>query len=355
VARITFGNILELAWRLVVLVIAIGIVAIVTNRWNRWEGDPGWVTTDDAYLQADLTPIASKVPGYIRAVPVEDYQRVTAGQVLAEIVDDDYRATVAQAAAGVASAEAQTAALDAQRDLQQANIQAARAVVAATAAELDQNTRDLARQRKLLATGSSSKEATEKLETVRAQLTAQLAGNKAQAEAASRQLGVLVAQRAQAAAAVLAQRANLQLARINLGYTRIVAPQDGVISLRQVRPGQYVSVGSQITTLTPLPHVWIIANYKETQLTHMMVGNRAEVTVDTFPGRTLKGHVLAFSPGAGSVFALLPPDNATGNFTKVVQRLSVKIAIDDAAGLADRLAPGMSVVVKVDAEDGVKP
>jgi membrane fusion protein (multidrug efflux system) len=353
-ARITLGGVLEIVWRAVVLLVAAGIVVVVTTWWNRWEGDPGWVTTDDAYLQADLTPIASKVSGYVRAVPVQDYQRVTAGQVLAEIVDDDYRATVAEAEAGVASASAQVAALDAQRALQQANILAARAVVAATSAALDQNIRDLARQRKLLATGSSSKEASEKLETTRAQLTAQLAGNRAQAEAASRQLGVLVAERAQAAAAVMAQQAGLLLARINLGYTRIVAPQDGVISQRQVRVGQYVSIGSQITTLTPLPHVWIIANYKETQLTHMTVGNRAEITVDTFPGRVLKGHVQAFSPGAGSVFALLPPDNAIGNFTKVVQRIAVKIVIDDTDGLTDRLAPGMSVVVKVDAQDGGK-
>jgi membrane fusion protein (multidrug efflux system) len=216
---------------------------------------------------------------------------------------------------------------------------------------LEQNTRDLARQHRLLQSGSSSTEAAEKLDTLRAQLTAQLAQNRAQAEAASRQLGVLAAQQAQADAAIAAQRANLQIAALNLGYTRIVAPQDGVVGQRQVRPGQYVGIGTQIITLTPLPHVWVIANYKETQLTHMRVGQKAEITVDTFPGRRLRGHVLALAPASGSQYALLPPDNATGNFTKVVQRIAVKIAIDDADGLTDRLVPGMSVEARVDARD----
>ncbi|MDE2450499.1 MAG: HlyD family secretion protein, partial [Gammaproteobacteria bacterium] len=137
----------------------------------------------------------------------------------------------------------------------------------------------------------------------------------------------------------------------NLAYTTITAPQDGVLGQRQVKPGELVGVGTQITTLTPLPHVWVIANYKETQVTHMAVGQRAEVTVDTFPGHRLRGHVQSFAPASGAVFALLPPDNATGNFTKVVQRVSVKIVIDDADGLADRLLPGMSVIARVYATD----
>jgi membrane fusion protein (multidrug efflux system) len=225
-------------------------------------------------------------------------------------------------------------------------------VVAATVASLDQSHRDLARQAKLLATGSSSTETGEKLQTTHDQLVAQLAQNRAQVQVASRQLAVFGAQEQQSEAAVAAARAALQFAQINLGYTRIVAPQDGVVAQRQVKPGQYVGVGSQITSLTPLPHVWVIANYKETQLTHMGVGNRAEVRVDAYPGRVLKGHVLAFSPGSGAVFALLPPDNATGNFTKVVQRVAVKIVIDDADGIADRIVPGLSVIARVDARDG---
>jgi membrane fusion protein (multidrug efflux system) len=214
---------------------------------------------------------------------------------------------------------------------------------------VEQNARDVARQRRLLETGSSSIEATEKLETTRAQLTAQLAQNRAQARAAERQLPVLSAQIDQSEAAIAAAKAALAVAQLNLSYTTITATQDGVIGARQVKPGQLIGVGSQITTLTPLPNVWVIANYKETQLTHMAVGQKAEITVDTFPGRTLRGHVLAFAPASGAEFALLPPDNATGNFTKIVQRIAVKILIDDPDGLADRLVPGMSVEARVDA------
>ena len=334
-------------WRAIVFLIAIGVLILITTRWNRWESNARRQTTDDAYLQADLTPVAAKVAGYVRSMPVQDFERVHAGQLLVQIVDDDYKATVDQLSAGVLAAAATVEALKAQRSLQGANVQAAKATIAATTANLDQNDRDLARQRKLLETGSSSTEATEKLQTTHAQLTAQLEQNRAQALAATRQLDVLAAQEAQAEATLAAQKANLEVAKINLGYTSIVAPQDGVIGQRQVKPGQFVPVGGQVTSLTPLPNVWVIANFKETQLTHMAAGQKAEIEVDTFPGRTLKGHVLAFAPGSGQQFSLLPPDNATGNFTKVVQRIAVKILIDDADGLTDRLRPGMSVVATV--------
>jgi membrane fusion protein (multidrug efflux system) len=342
----------EFTWRALVFIVAVGILIIVSTRWTRWQGGPGWQVTNDAYLQADLTPVAAKVAGYISALPIQDYQHVHGGEVLAQLVDSDYLAVVALGEANVQSAIAQAEALKAQRQLQDANVQAALAVVAATTVTLDQNARDLARQTRLLDTGSSSTEKSEKLDTTRAQLTAQLRQNRAQADSAVRQLAVLAAQHTQAEAAVAAQKANLQAALINLGYTKIVAPQDGVIGQRQVKPGQFVGVGTQITTLTPLPNIWVIANYKETQLTHMAVGQEAEITVDTFPGHTLRGHVLAFAPASGAQFALLPPDNATGNFTKVVQRIAVKIAIDNADGLGERLISGMSVEAKVNARDG---
>jgi membrane fusion protein (multidrug efflux system) len=340
-------------WRVIVFLLAVGALIIITTRWNRWESNARMQTTDDAYLQSDFTPIAAKVSGYVRAMPVQDFERVKEGQLIVQIVDDDYRATVDQLTAAVNAAGATIEALKAQRTLQGANVEAAKATIAATTANVEQNERDLARQHRLLETGSSSTEAAEKLQTTRAQLAAQLNQNRAQEQAAARQLQVLAAQQAQAEANLAAQKANLELARINLGYTRIVAPQDGVIGQRQVKPGQFVPVGGQVTALIPLPNVWVIANYKETQLTHMAVGEKAEIRVDTFPGRVLKGHVIAFAPGSGQQFSLLPPDNATGNFTKVVQRVAVKILIDDADGLADRLRPGMSTVVTVATrEDG---
>ena len=334
-------------WRAAIFVIALGLLVLITTRWNNWQSNATWQSTDDAYLQSDLTPIAARIPGYVRSMPVEDFQRVRSGQLLAEIVDDDYKASVAQLTAAVAAASAQIEALRAQRELQRAAIDSARAAVASSAANLEQNARDIKRQQQLLTTGSSSTEAAEKLQTSHAQLRGQLEQSRAQALAAQRQLPVLAAQESQAGATLAAQQANLEIARINLGYTRIRAPADGVIGQRQIKPGQFVGVGGQITTLTPLPLVWVIANYKETQLRHMSVGDAADIRVDTFPGHALRGHVIAFSPGAGSQFALLPPDNATGNFTKVVQRVAVKIAIDNADGLADRLRPGMSVIARV--------
>jgi membrane fusion protein, multidrug efflux system len=351
---IDWNRVFEFAWRILIFIVAVGIIIVVSTNWTRWEGGAGWQATNDAYLQADLTPIAAKVAGYVRELPIQDFEHVHKGQVLAQLVDDDYRAAAAQVEAGVATAEAQARALKAQHALQLANVEAAHAVVAFATASFEQNGRDLTRQRRLLETGSSSTEASEKLATAHAQLQAQLMQNRALALAAERQLSVLEAQIAQSEATIAAQRAALDAAKLNVGYTTITATQDGVIGQRQVKPGQLVGVGSQITTLTPLPNVWVIANYKETQLTHMAVGQKAEITVDTFPGHQLRGHVLAFSPASGAVFALLPPDNATGNFTKIVQRIAVKIVIDDADGLADRLVPGMSVEAKVNARDGAR-
>jgi membrane fusion protein, multidrug efflux system len=348
---VDWNRVFEFAWRILIFIVAIGIIIVVSTNWTRWEGGAGWQTTNDAYLQADLTPISAKVTGYLRELPIQDFEHVRKGQVLAQLVDDDYRAAAAQAEAGVATAMAQAQALEAQHALQLANVQAAHAVVASTTASFQQSDRDLARQRRLLETGSSSTEASEKLTTTHAQLEAQLMQNRAQALAAERQLKVLEAQIVQSEAAIAAQRAALGAAKLNVGYTTITATQDGVIGQRQVKPGQLVGVGSQITTLTPLPNIWVIANYKETQLTHMAVGQKAEISVDTFPGHRLHGHVLAFAPASGAVFALLPPDNATGNFTKIVQRIAVKIVIDDADGLIDRLVPGMSVEAKVNARD----
>jgi membrane fusion protein (multidrug efflux system) len=346
IKNVDWNRIAEFAWRILVLVVAVAVILVVSRNWTRWEGGPGWQRTNDAYLQADLTPIIAKVGGYLRSLPVQDFQRVHAGEVLAQLVDDDYRAAVVQAEATVAADEAQSGVLKAQHELQRANIDAARAAVASTEAAQLQNERDLTRQRSLLETGSSS--------TLHAQLVAQLAQNRAQALAAQRQLSVLDSQLAQSEAATAGARAALATAKLNLSYTTIIAPQDGVIAQRAVKPGQMIGVGTQITTLSPLPHVWVIANYKETQLTHVAVGQKVDISVDTFPGHVLHGHVQSFAPASGASFALLPPDNATGNFTKIVQRIAVKILIDDTDGLTERLLPGMSVETSIDARDGAR-
>jgi membrane fusion protein (multidrug efflux system) len=334
-------------WRLGALLAAGLIVWLFATRWSRWEG--AWLhqTTDDAYLTSDITPISAKVPGYVRQVPVQDFAHVRAGQVIAQLVDDDYRASVAEAEAAVALSEAQVNTLTSQILLQTANIRAAGAQLAATRASLDQSRRDLRRAQQLLASGSGTTETRERTATTVAQLVAEEGQREAQLQAAQRQQAVFAAQLQQARATVQERRASLELARINLGYTVIRAPTDGVIAQRQAFAGQYLAVGGQVTTLTALPHVWIIANYRETQLTHVRVGQEATFTVDTYPGHTLRGHVNALSPSSGAQLALLPPDNATGNFTKIVQRFAVKIVIDDADGLADRLLPGMSVIATI--------
>jgi membrane fusion protein (multidrug efflux system) len=334
--------------RVAVVAFAIASVWLVANEWTAWTGDAREQVTEDAYLQTDITPISAKVPAYVRTMPVRDYQSVKAGDVLAELVDDDYRAQVAQAEADVASAAATVLALAAQRRLQEANIAAAEAVVAATKASLDRNVREARRQHTLEESGSGTAQTVDQTDTIAVQTSAQLAQNKAQLLAARHQNDVLDAQSQQAEAALKSRKAALDLARINLSYTRITAPADGMLGLRLVHPGQYLSVGQQLVQLVALPNVWVIANYKETQLQRLALGQQAEIRVDTFPGAVLHGHVDSYSPASGSQFALLPPDNATGNFTKVVQRIAVKIVIDDPAGYGARLRPGMSVVAAID-------
>ena len=335
-------------WRLIIFVFAIGVLVTIATRWESWSTEARTQSTDDAYLQSDFTPVAAHVAGYVRDMPVQDFDRVKKGQLLVQLEDDDYRAQVDALAAAVQAADAQIATTRAQRALQDANVASAQAALGVISANLDQNQRDLARQQRLQSTGSSSAEAGEKLRTTNQTLLAQEAQARAQVEAAHRQLSVLDAQRAQAEAARAEKQASLALARVNLAYTRIVAPDDGVIGQRQVKPGQFVPAGGQVTALVPLPRVWVMANFKETQLTRMRLGAKARIRIDTYPGRKLSGHVIGFAPGSGAQFALLPPDNATGNFTKVVQRVAVKIAIDSDDGLGDLLRPGLSVVATVD-------
>jgi membrane fusion protein (multidrug efflux system) len=337
-----------LVWRLAAFILALALVFLVATRWNAWTGAAGVQSTDDAYLQADLTPLNARVAGYVKAVPVADYASVRAGEVVAELVDDDYRAQVAQAQAAVDSARAQIGTLEAQAELQEATLRSARATVRSARATLVQNRRDAARQRTLLQSGAGSTQSSERADTTSEQAAASLDQAQAQADVAERQLHVLAAQITQAKATLEGQEAALALARINLDRTRIVAPVSGVLGARQVRPGQFVAVGGQVNTLTPLPNVWVVANYKETQLAHVRVGQPATISIDTFPDVTFRGRVVGLAPASGSQFALLPPDNATGNFTKIVQRIAIKITLDDVGAFQGRLRPGMSVTARID-------
>src|SRR5580692_458948 len=336
------------AIRLFILVLVGVLVVFVARDWNWWQGSAARQVTDDAYLQADLTPLAAKSPGYVRSVMVRDFQRVKAGDLLVEIVDDDYRAALDQAEASVDAASAAIENIERQKLLQQALIKQAEAAVQATEADLTRYRLEHNRQQTLLATRTGTDQLVEQAVDNEKRTEATLALNQAQVEQQRQQLKVLDSQQSQATASLKGQQAARDLAKIALGYTRIVAPVDGMVGQRQVRPGQYVSTGTQVIALIPLPNVWVIANYKETQMTRVRVGQPARVTVDAFPDAVLHGHVDSWSPASGAEFSLLPPDNATGNFTKVVQRIPVKIVLDRDSSLGDLLRPGMSVVATID-------
>lgn len=330
------------------LIAAALVTYLSITHWDSWVGSARYQRTDDAYIEADLTPIGARVAGYVRAVPAGDFERVRAGQLLVQIDDDDYRAAAAQADANVVVARTAIGNLEAQAALQKANIGAAGANVAAAEAVAARAAKAARRQHVLLTGGAGTEDAVEAADATNLSARADLERAAANRTAAQKQLLVLASEVVQAQAALRASQAGADLAAINLRHTRIIAPTDGVVGLRQVKPGQYLPVGGAVTTLAPLPLVWVIANYKETQLTRIRPGQPATITVDAYPGHKISGHVLAFAPASGSKFALLPPDNATGNFTKVVQRLAVKIVIDNPDELRDQLRPGLSVIADID-------
>jgi membrane fusion protein (multidrug efflux system) len=366
------------AWRrfvtpVLILIMAVAIVLTMTRNWNAWEGGRADQVTDDAFVRRDITPLGTKVAGIVREVSVRDYQQVRKGDALVRLEDDDYRAQVAQAAAAVDAARAALENNRRQRNLQDARIQrslagidqaqaqiaAARAGTDAVQADVSRTNAERIRQEALLATGSATRQRVESAVADAERFNAQLASREADlvqartllrsnelaVEAERRSQAVLQSQELQLAADLHAREAALAVAEVNLTYTRIAAPADGTVGERLVRPGQLVSPGTQVLSFVD-GTAWIQANFRETQLTNIRVGDAVDVRVDIYPGETIHGRVLEIAPASGSQFALLPPDNATGNFTRVVQRVPVKIALDDAA-LTARLRSGLSAIVTV--------
>ena len=424
--RISFKKLVPI----VVLLLAAGILLGITTGWNRFVGGGSTQRTDDAFLRADITPLSTRVSGTVAQVAVTDYQRVKAGDLLVQLKDDDFRAQVGQAEAGVAAAQAALENNAKQKELQssrimqaQAGVQAANAEILQAGATIEAARSDVAngqagvanaqakmpdtqatveaaqadaertllerkRQEALVELGSATKQKLEQvvadqerfaavvesrkaelaqtralvemrraeLSKARAQVSlrqaeeqrarAQLSSRAAELDAQIKQRAVLDAQEQQLQADLNAKQEALKVAQTNLDYTRIVAPTDGIVGERKVRIGQLVSPGTQVISLVDNT-IWVQANYEETQLTNVAKGDGAEITVDTFPGVTLRGHVEEIAPASGSQFALLPPDNATGNYTKIVQRIPVKIVLDARPELAERLRPGMSVIAKI--------
>ena len=415
---------------LFVLILAAVILCGIMGGWNRWVGGSGWQKTDDAILRADITPLSTRVSGTVAQVAVTDYQRVKAGDLLVQLKDDDFKAQVAQAEAGVLAAQAalennakqkelqnsrvsqaqaglqsanadinQTGAgIEAARadvvnaqagvDIAQAKIPDSQAVVDAASADAERTRLERQRQQALVDLGSATKQKLEQvvadqernaaiLDSRKAELTqtrslvdmrraelskaraqvhlrqaeqqrarAQRMSRSAEVDSQIKQIGVLDAQTKQLQADLYAKQEALKVAQTNLDYTRIVAPTDGIVGERKVRIGQLVSPGTQVISLVGNT-IWVQANYKETQLTNVSKGDAAEITVDTFPGVVFKGHVEEIAPASGSQFALLPPDNAAGNYTKIVQRIPVKIVLDPNPALAAKLRPGMSVIAEI--------
>ena len=413
-----------------VLLTAAAILFVIIVGWNSWVGGGGTQKTDDAFVRSDITPLSTKVSGTVQQVAVADYQRVKAGDLLVQLKDDDFKAQVGQAEAGVAAglaalennakqkeqqaakimqahaglegaqaglAQAKAAVEAAKADIAnaQANVDAAEAKIPdaeanidAAAADAEQSLLERRRQEALVNEDSATRQNLEQvvanqeklaaslksrkaelaqahasvesrqadLAKARAQLSlrraeqqramAQIASTSAELDAQKKQSAVLEAQESQLKADLDAKHGALQVAQTNLEYTRILAPTNGIVGEREVRVGQMVSPGTQVISLVDNT-IWVQANYKETQLRNVARGDEAEVTVDTFPGLVLRGHVEEISPASGSQFALLPPDNATGNYTKIVQRIPVKIVLDVDPAMAERLRPGMSVIAEI--------
>ncbi|HEY8997259.1 MAG TPA: HlyD family secretion protein [Edaphobacter sp.] len=358
----------------VILTLALILLLGITRSWSSWESNSADQKTDDATVRADVTPLSTRVSGTVRQVNVADYATVVKGQCLVEIEDSDYRAVLDQAKAGLAAAEAEYAGNQDSKRIQEqqiasvrtsvtqaeAALRAAKAGVVATEGDYVHANQEIERQQSLFSVKAATKQ---QVEAATANATRAAGGldarkaDAARAEAAYSQANVAVAaalaQRAALntrdeglRAQIDARKAAITAAEVNVAYTKICAPNDGTVGERHVRPGQLVAAGLQIIDLVSNAP-WIQANFKETQLHNIHPGDRVDVRIDSLPGQLFHGHVVQVAPASGSQFALIPPDNATGNYTKVVQRVPVKIALDPEEVKNARILPGLSAVVTV--------
>jgi membrane fusion protein, multidrug efflux system len=335
-------------------VVAIAGLAAARYGYDWWTAGRFIESTDDAYVGADVTVIAPKVAGLIAEVLVTDNQAVRAGDVLARIDDRDYRAVLARAEGAVAAARAALANVGATRRLQNAMIGQARAEVAAMAAEVSRAALDVARYRLLASSQFASAQRFQQADADHKKGVAAADKALAALDAAERQLEVIGTQEQQAEAALAEAIAERDLARVNLDDTVLRAPVDGTVGNRSARPGGFAAVGAALLAIVPAEGLWVDANFKETQLARLRPGQTVAISVDALPGRAIEGNVASVSPASGSVFSLLPADNATGNFTKIVQRLPVRIRVPLGVTGERLLRPGMSVVVSVDTRDQPK-
>ena len=367
----------------VVPVVTLGFAGLllymVSGKWTSWRGSATDQRTDDAYVRAEMTPLSTRISGMVQKVNVGDFEMVRAGQLLVQLKDDDYRAALEEARAALAGAQAEFENNQASKRIQDSRIHtaeigvaqaasavsAARAGIATTLPDVERTETERKRQESLFASKAATRQQLEQavadtdrfsgmLASRQADLERSLAAlesSRALLESEKRQREALDTRDNSYNAVIQARRAAIVVAQVNLGYTRIVSPIDGAVGERRVQEGQLVTPGKQVVDVVN-ENIWIQANYKETQLTNTHKGDAADIEIDTFPGVVLRGKVAEIAPASGSQFALLPPDNATGNFTKVAQRISVRISVDAGQDLAQYLAPGMSVVVSTEL-DGI--
>jgi membrane fusion protein, multidrug efflux system len=358
---------------LFVLALALVLLFAIRVHWNSWKSDAILQKTNDAYVTANQIPLSTRITGTVRRVDVGDYQSVKAGQLILQLDDSDYQATVDEAAAAIDAAKAQLAANQDAKGAADASIDSAKQAVAqaqaaaessqaaikAAQAQVTQAEAEYHRQETLLsakaATHQEYEQALEARDSSQAGLQgrqadftraqAAIAGSKATLASALQQRSELDANDGALRAQIASKTAALTVAKVNLGYTRIFAPADGQVGKFQVHPGQLLGAGAEIVDFIQ-SGAWVEANYLETQLARVRPGDIADIAIDAYPSKHFRGYVSEIAPASGSATALLPPDNATGNFTKVVQRVPVKILLDDTSA-ADLLRPGLSARVTI--------
>ncbi|WP_367345433.1 HlyD family secretion protein [Stenotrophomonas bentonitica] len=334
----------------VMIVVALIGIALILRAWSLWPFNSTWVSTDNAYVRGQITVLAPQVNGYVTEVLVKDFQHVKQGEALVRIDDRIYKEKVAQAQANVDSALAALANSDQAQAQNRAQIGAAKANLSAGQSELSRSRSELKRYEQLADQQLVALNDRDKFRTSAQAAQSSVQQSQAQIRIAEETLTSTQVARKGLEAGVETAKAQLELARIDLANTVIHAPRDGQVSEASVRLGQYVTAGSQLLFLVP-DTLWVVANFKEGQTWRMRIGQPASFSVDAFDGERLTGHVEQIAPATGSEFSVLRPDNASGNFTKVVQRLPIRIAIDPDQELAARLRPGMSVVVRVNTAD----
>ncbi len=340
-------SVIRLSPKLVRIAVAVGVLAVAAWGCAKLLAHPDAESTNDAYVAADFTLVAPRVAGQISEVLVDDNQQVKAGQLMVRIDDRDYQAALLSAQADVAAAKASVANYDAEIARHPSLVDQARATLRSDEASIDFARANAARYHNLSEAGAGTAQEQQHAASALAEQLAQQAHDRAALAATEQNLDVLRTQRDKAAGALAHAQAVLEQAKLNLSYTEIHAPVDGKVGRRSVRVGAFVTPGATLLAIVPLSDAYVVANFQENQITKMRPGESVRITVDSFPGVVIQGHIDSLAPATGVSFAPIAPDNATGNFTKIVQRVPVKITIDPGQQAASALSVGLSVEAEV--------